>query len=152
MERLLRFDKIRSYKEANCAQRPTAFLCNSFDFDVSGAVKAFGPGLSPDGVKVKSNADFTVDPRPAGGKPQPLVVTCADATGEPVPVQVTSRPDGTFACRYNPQKPEKHTVCVTYGGASVPGSPFRVSGKKFVDMFTYKRQCCSLYRFYLFSM
>lgn len=129
---------MRSYKEVNCAQRPTVFLCLrdvqffrfiESDFDVSGAVKAFGPGLSPDGVKVKSNADFTVDPRPAGGKPQPLVVTCADATGEPVPVQVTSRPDGTFACRYNPQKPEKHTVCVTYGGASVPGSPFRVSGK-----------------------
>ncbi len=52
---------------------------------------------------------------------------CYDTNANFVPVSVEERPNGTFACRYVPSKPHKHTVCVSYGGVNIPKSPFKVN-------------------------
>lgn len=36
---------------------------------------------------------------------------------------------GLFTCLYTPTSAQKHTVSTTWGGVSVPGSPFRVSNQ-----------------------
>lgn len=35
--------------------------------------------------------------------------------------------NGTYSCSYVPRKPVKHTAMVSWGGVSIPSSPFRVS-------------------------
>uniref|UniRef100_A0A667YJB0 Filamin B, beta (actin binding protein 278) n=1 Tax=Myripristis murdjan TaxID=586833 RepID=A0A667YJB0_9TELE len=49
------------------------------------------------------------------------------AEGKPVSVEVKSEEPGLHSCFYTPTSPLKHTFFVTWGGVSVPGSPFRVS-------------------------
>lgn len=52
-----------------------------------------------------------------------------DAEGLPVEVKVKSKGDGVYACSYTPASPLKHTLAITWGGVSIPKSPFRVSGQ-----------------------
>ncbi|XP_053908181.1 filamin-A isoform X1 [Cuculus canorus] len=87
-------------------------------------VKAHGPGLEKTGVAINKPAEFTVDAK-NGGK-GPLKVQMQDAEGNPVDVAVRDNGDGTFRCSYVPKKPLKHTAVVSWGGVSVPNSPFRV--------------------------
>lgn len=54
---------------------------------------------------------------------------CKDAEGLPVEVKVTSEGDGLYSCSYTPASPIKHTLAITWGGVSVPRSPFRVSSQ-----------------------
>uniref|UniRef100_A0A8C2D9Y7 Filamin B n=1 Tax=Cyprinus carpio TaxID=7962 RepID=A0A8C2D9Y7_CYPCA len=49
-----------------------------------------------------------------------------DADGVPVDVKVKSKGDNVYSCSYTPTSPIKHTLAVTWGGVSVPSSPFRV--------------------------
>lgn len=44
-------------------------------------------------------------------------------------VKVKSKGDGVYACTYTPASPLKHTLAMTWGGVSVPKSPFRVSSQ-----------------------
>lgn len=44
-------------------------------------------------------------------------------------VKVRSKGDGLYSCSYAAASPLKHTVAVTWGGVSVPNSPFRVSSQ-----------------------
>ncbi|KAK6303791.1 hypothetical protein J4Q44_G00262450 [Coregonus suidteri] len=44
----------------------------------------------------------------------------------PVNVEVVRKELGLYTCYYTPTTLAKHTICVTWGGVSVPGSPFRV--------------------------
>ena len=50
-----------------------------------------------------------------------------DADYNVVDCLIQDNKDGTFWCRYMPKRNVKHTVIISYGGVSVPGSPFRVS-------------------------
>lgn len=52
-----------------------------------------------------------------------------DAEGLPVEVKVKSKGDGVYACSYTPASSLKHTLAITWGGVSIPKSPFRVSGQ-----------------------
>ncbi|XP_063796937.1 filamin-B isoform X1 [Pseudophryne corroboree] len=88
-------------------------------------VKAYGPGLEKSGCIVNNPAEFFVDPREAGMAP--LKVYAQDVEGNLVDIYTNPKPDGIYACSYNPAKPIKHTVAVTWGGISVPNSPFRVN-------------------------
>ncbi|XP_075143986.1 filamin-B isoform X3 [Leptodactylus fuscus] len=88
-------------------------------------VKAYGPGLEKSGCIVNNPAEFYVDPRDAGMAP--LKLLAQDVEGNPVDINTRSKPDGTYVCSYNPVKPIKHTIAVTWGGVSVPNSPFRVN-------------------------
>ncbi|XP_058488127.1 filamin-B isoform X1 [Solea solea] len=88
-------------------------------------VQAFGPGLEKSGVLVNHPAEFTVNAKDAGKGP--LKIAAQDAEGLPVDVKVRSKGEGLYSCSYTPTSPLKHTVSVTWGGVSVPNSPFRVS-------------------------
>ena len=87
-------------------------------------VTAHGPGIEKHGVTVNKWAEFTVDTRRAGRAN--LEVSCIDAEYNNVDVLVKDNRDGTYYCRYMPKKPIKHTVMISYGSVSIPGSPYRV--------------------------
>lgn len=40
-----------------------------------------------------------------------------------------SKGEGLYSCSYLPSSPIKHTLALTWGGVSVPNSPFRVSSQ-----------------------
>ncbi|KAM6470410.1 filamin-B isoform 3-T3 [Liasis olivaceus] len=97
----------------------------SLDFNSDKArVKAYGPGLERTGCIVNNPADFVVDTKEAGDAP--LKIYAQDADGNPIDIQMRSKPDGIYACSYIPTKPIKHTIAITWGGANVPNSPCRV--------------------------
>nr|KAF6435403.1 filamin A [Rousettus aegyptiacus] len=115
-------------------------LCNSEDIRLSpfmadireapqdfhpDRVKARGPGLEKTGVAVNKPAEFTVDAK-HGGK-APLRVQVQDNEGCPVEATVKDNGNGTYSCSYVPRKPVKHTAMVSWGGVSIPNSPFRVN-------------------------
>lgn len=50
-----------------------------------------------------------------------------DNEGCPVEATVKDNGNGTYSCSYVPRKPVKHTAMVSWGGVSIPNSPFRVS-------------------------
>lgn len=58
-----------------------------------------------------------------------LTVFCQDAEGLPVEVKVRSKGDGLYACSYTATSPLKHTLAITWGGVSIPNSPYRVSSQ-----------------------
>ncbi|KAK5871946.1 hypothetical protein PBY51_012685 [Eleginops maclovinus] len=91
----------------------------------SDKVQAYGPGLEKSGCVVSQPAEFTVSAKDAGNGP--LKITAQDAEGLPVEVKVRSKGDGLYSCSYTPNSPLKHTIAVTWGGVSVPNSPFRVN-------------------------
>lgn len=66
-----------------------------------------------------------------------------DAEGNPIDIQIKSKPDGVFACSYVPVKPIKHTISVVWGGANVPNSPFRVSTEMDVTDSSQVAHSCS---------
>ncbi|XP_056293610.1 filamin-B isoform X2 [Pseudoliparis swirei] len=88
-------------------------------------VQAYGPGLEKSGILVSQPAEFTVSAKDAGKGP--LKITARDAEGLPMEVKVRSKGDGLYSCSYAAASPLKHTVAVTWGGVSVPNSPFRVN-------------------------
>uniref|UniRef100_A0A667YB28 Filamin B, beta (actin binding protein 278) n=1 Tax=Myripristis murdjan TaxID=586833 RepID=A0A667YB28_9TELE len=88
-------------------------------------VKVFGNGVSQNGFLLKRLMEFTVDARCAGDGS--LGIQAQSAEGKPVSVEVKSEEPGLHSCFYTPTSPLKHTFFVTWGGVSVPGSPFRVS-------------------------
>lgn len=104
------------------------------------------------GCLVHQRADFTVSAKDAGRGPLKITAQVSrlpltfppclprgcrgnaclsvpgqDAEGKPVEVKVTSKGDGLYACSYTPASPIKHTLAITWGGVSIPKSPFRVS-------------------------
>ncbi|XP_029912441.1 filamin-B [Myripristis murdjan] len=87
-------------------------------------VKVFGNGVSQNGFLLKRLMEFTVDARCAGDGS--LGIQAQSAEGKPVSVEVKSEEPGLHSCFYTPTSPLKHTFFVTWGGVSVPGSPFRV--------------------------
>ncbi|XP_066474121.1 filamin-B isoform X2 [Tiliqua scincoides] len=95
----------------------------SLDFN-SDKVRAYGPGLERTGCIVNNPAEFTVDTKEAGNAP--LKIYAQDGEGNPIDIQIKNNRDGIYACSYMPAKPIKHTIAVTWGGANVPQSPYRV--------------------------
>jgi len=88
-------------------------------------VEASGPGLQPEGVMVNAVAEFTVDARKAG-QLAPLDISAVDVDSNPVEVKVTDNKNGTYTCRYTPTKSVVYTICIAYGGVSIPKSPYKV--------------------------
>uniref|UniRef100_A0A8C2D881 Filamin B n=1 Tax=Cyprinus carpio TaxID=7962 RepID=A0A8C2D881_CYPCA len=90
-------------------------------------------------------AEFTVEAKDAGNGPLRIIAQVCPASnnkcvcdtnqselnfhpcyGVPVDVKVKSKGDNVYSCSYTPTSPIKHTLAVTWGGVSVPSSPFRV--------------------------
>uniref|UniRef100_A0A671RIR5 Filamin-B-like n=1 Tax=Sinocyclocheilus anshuiensis TaxID=1608454 RepID=A0A671RIR5_9TELE len=88
-------------------------------------VRAYGPGLEKTGCIISKPAEFTVEAKDAGNGP--LRIIAQDADGIPIDVKVKSKGDNVYSCSYTPTSAIKHTLAVTWGGVSVPSSPFRVN-------------------------
>ncbi|XP_033939810.1 filamin-B isoform X2 [Pseudochaenichthys georgianus] len=102
-----------------------AFIVPDNNASDSEKVQAYGPGLEKTGCLLSQPAEFTVSAKDAGKGP--LKITAQDAEGLPVEVKVRSKGEGLYSCSYTPTSPLKHTLAVTWGGVSVPNSPFRVN-------------------------
>lgn len=90
-----------------------------------GQVRAYGPGLQENGVKIGDPGNFTVDASQAG-------VGVADVTVDG-PYWRGSKPqlkdngDGTFGCSYNPHIVGTYKVNVNFANEAIPESPFKVN-------------------------
>ncbi|XP_026218464.1 filamin-C isoform X9 [Anabas testudineus] len=86
--------------------------------------RASGRGLQPKGLRVKEVADFKVYTKGAGSGE--LKVTVKGPKGQEEPVKVLEMENGLYECNYYPIKTGKYTISVTWGGHSIPRSPFEV--------------------------
>uniref|UniRef100_A0A8C1FQV5 Filamin B n=1 Tax=Cyprinus carpio carpio TaxID=630221 RepID=A0A8C1FQV5_CYPCA len=89
-------------------------------------VRAYGPGLEKSGCIINKPAEFTVEARDAGNGPLRIIAQVRP-NGVPIDVKVKSKGDNVYSCSYTPTAAVKHTLAVTWGGVSVPNSPFRVN-------------------------
>ena len=117
-------------------------------------VKAFGPGLEKDGVKVGDAGDFTIDTRDAGvgavdvaidgpywrgRSPTPASPGISPAPGGSrsgsfrKPKSAAAKPkisnnnDNTYAVQYNPRKVGKYNINVFFADDAIPTSPYEVN-------------------------
>ena len=117
-------------------------------------VKAYGPGLQKDGVKVGDAGDFTIDTREAGTGAVDVAIdgpywrgrapTPASPGVSPAPTgvktaslrrpksaaaksQITSNNDNTYAVQYNPRKVGKYNINVLFADDAIPASPYEVN-------------------------
>nr|XP_046153315.1 filamin-A-like isoform X8 [Oncorhynchus gorbuscha] len=86
--------------------------------------RASGRGLQPKGVRVKEVADFKVYTKGAGSGE--LKVTVKGPKGLEEPVKVRDVGDGVYECDYYPIMTGKYTITITWGGQTIPRSPFEV--------------------------
>jgi len=94
-------------------------------------VYATGRGIQPKGVRVRDVADFKVHTEGAGDGELKVHVTGPGGVEEKVIVKQIDKT--TFECVYTPMKPGEYTVMITYAGANIPKSPFRVDVGKASD-------------------
>lgn len=111
----------------------------------AGQVLVSGPGVEKSGVVVGRQTEFTVDARQAGTAT--LLVSAVDVDGTRTEVTVVDNKNGTYTCRYTATRAVKYSVSVTWGGVSVPKSPFKVGGCLLIDwLFVGLCAClCGLY-------
>ncbi|KAA0707536.1 Filamin-B [Triplophysa tibetana] len=102
-----------------------AFIVPDDKTNNAGQVRAYGPGLEKSGCIINKPAEFTVEAGDAGHGP--LKILAQDNDGAPVDVKVRSKGENVYSCSYTPTSAVKHTLAVTWGGVSVPKSPFRVT-------------------------
>ncbi|KAM6895601.1 filamin-C-like isoform 2-T2 [Xenentodon cancila] len=88
------------------------------------ACRASGRGLQQKGLRVKEVADFKVYTKGAGSGE--LKVTVKGPKGLEEPVKVLEMENGVFECNYYPIMVGKYIVGITWGGHSIPRSPFEV--------------------------
>ncbi|XP_036446591.1 filamin-A isoform X2 [Colossoma macropomum] len=87
-------------------------------------VKVYGAGVSPAGLLVNCQAEFTVDATQAGEGVLKIFIQTLE--GSSINVDVICEEAGIYNCSYTPTTICKHTIVVSWGGVSVPGSPFTV--------------------------
>lgn len=117
-------------------------------------VKAYGPGLRKDGVKVGDAGDFTIDTREAGAgavdvaidgpywrgrSPTPVSPGISPAPGPTrsgslrrpksaaAKPQISSNNDNTYSVQYNPRKVGKYNINVFFADSVIPDSPYEVN-------------------------
>ncbi|KAE8281128.1 Filamin-C [Larimichthys crocea] len=88
------------------------------------ACRASGRGLQPKGLRVKEVADFKVYTKGAGSGE--LKVTVKGPKGLEEPVKVIEMENGIYECNYYPIMMGKYIVTITWGGHSIPRSPFEI--------------------------
>ncbi|XP_077400550.1 filamin-C isoform X3 [Vanacampus margaritifer] len=86
--------------------------------------RASGRGLQPKGLRVKEVAEFKVDTR--GGGTGELRVTVKGPNGLEEPVKVVEVDSGRYECNYYPIMTGSYIINITWGGHSIPRSPFEV--------------------------
>lgn len=84
---------------------------------------AFGPGLSPQGVRINDPAKFTVRTKDAGHGDIDVKIT--GPNGE-IPYQVETLPY-TYNYTYQAEEPGDYVVDIQFAGVHIPSSPFPVA-------------------------
>ncbi|XP_019753210.1 filamin-C-like isoform X3 [Hippocampus comes] len=88
------------------------------------ACRAFGRGLQPKGLRVKEVAEFKVDARSSGTGE--LRVAVKGPNGLENPVKVVEVDSSRYECNYYPIVTGSYIINITWGGHSIPRSPFQV--------------------------
>uniref|UniRef100_A0A3Q3J7Y0 Calponin-homology (CH) domain-containing protein n=1 Tax=Monopterus albus TaxID=43700 RepID=A0A3Q3J7Y0_MONAL len=88
------------------------------------ACRASGRGLQPKGLRVKEVADFKVYTKGAGSGD--LKVSVKGPKGLEEPVKVLEMENGLYECNYYPIMTGRYMVTISWGGHSIPRSPFEV--------------------------
>uniref|UniRef100_A0A673Y6E7 Filamin A n=1 Tax=Salmo trutta TaxID=8032 RepID=A0A673Y6E7_SALTR len=97
-------------------------------------VKAEGPGLNRSGVELTKPTHFTVNTK-AAGKAKLDAVFSGPAKGEAVKdVEIINNHDNTHTVKYTPVQQGPLGVAVTYGGDSIPKSPFSIPVAPSLDL------------------
>ncbi|XP_066922248.1 filamin-A-like isoform X11 [Clytia hemisphaerica] len=95
-------------------------------FDAS-KVKVFGPGIKPTGVKSMEPTYFEVDATEAG---EGNVEINIEPTDESMPkvkdIDVSEKKPNHYVVKYVPPKQGEYIITVTFAGAKVPKSPFKI--------------------------
>ncbi|KAL5112591.1 Filamin-A [Taenia crassiceps] len=103
-----------------------AYPVGKMDLNVD-KIKAYGPGLQPNGVFKDCLLKFIVDAREIDAVGQePVSAIIKDPEGRRSASNVVNRHDGTYLVSYSTSMEGLHTIEVTYGGVQIPGSPFAV--------------------------
>ncbi|XP_050531190.1 filamin-A isoform X2 [Daktulosphaira vitifoliae] len=90
-------------------------------------VKAFGPGLQPEGVLVAKPTYFEIHTKDAGGKGVPEVIILDPAGREnTVHAKITKQADGVYKCDYTAIAQGVHSINIFYDKQPIPHSPFTV--------------------------
>ena len=100
-------------------------------------VRAYGPGLRKDGVKVGDPGDFTINTKAGGAGAVDVQVLGPLARGQSLskrrgtitgakPV-ITNNNDNTYGVVYNPRKVGTYSVAVKFAGEAIPDSPYEVN-------------------------
>ncbi|XP_075900104.1 filamin-C-like isoform X3 [Nelusetta ayraudi] len=105
-------------RSSDTPPRPRPPTCNP------SACRASGRGLQPKGVRVKEVAYFRVHTRGAGSGE--LSVSVKGPKGLEEPVKVLEVDNGTYECNYYPVSSGQYLVAISWGGHSIPRSPFEV--------------------------
>ncbi|XP_029017551.1 filamin-C-like isoform X2 [Betta splendens] len=100
------------------------FTVNMSEACSPNACRASGRGLQPKGLRVKEVADFKVYTKGAGSGE--LKVSVKGPKGQEEPVKVLEMENGLYECNYYPIKTGRYMVSITWGGHSIPRSPFEV--------------------------
>ncbi|XP_041952722.1 filamin-A isoform X1 [Alosa sapidissima] len=97
-------------------------------------VKAEGPGLSRSGVELNKPTHFTVNTK-AAGKAKLNAQFTGPSKGEAVrDFEIINNHDNTHTVKYTPIQQGQMGVNVTYGGDSIPKSPFSVAVAPSLDL------------------
>ena len=90
-----------------------------------GQVRAYGPGLQADGVKIGDPGEFTIDASQAGVGNAEVTVDGPYWRGSKP--QLKDNGDGTYSCCYNPHIVGTYKVNVNFANEAIPESPFKVN-------------------------
>lgn len=104
----------------------------------SNKVKAYGPGLRKNGVKVGDPGDFTIDTKAGGAGAVEVQVDGPLGRGQTAggrrrstlsgaKAVITNNNDNTYGVVYNPRKVGTYEITVNFAGEPIPGSPFEVN-------------------------
>ncbi|XP_029102180.1 filamin-A-like isoform X2 [Scleropages formosus] len=97
-------------------------------------VKAEGPGLDRNGVELNKPTHFTVNTKGAGKAKLDVKFTGPTRAEAVRDFDVVNNNDGTHTVKYTPVQQGNMGVNVTYGGDSIPKSPFPVTVAPSVDL------------------
>ncbi|KAG7498107.1 filamin-C-like isoform X2 [Solea senegalensis] len=103
---------------------PSPFTVHISEASNPNACRASGRGLQPKGLRVKEVADFKVYTK--GGGSGELKVNVKGPKGLDEPVKILEMENGVFECNYYPIATGNYIVIITWGGHSIPRSPFEV--------------------------
>ncbi|XP_067932451.1 filamin-A-like isoform X2 [Watersipora subatra] len=90
-------------------------------------VRAYGPGLEPEGVCALTPARFTVETFSAGRGEITVTVLNAEGHAEECEVVFNNDRNLTYSCSYTPSMEGVYTVSISFAGKEIPKSPYKVT-------------------------